>query len=84
VVHGKAWLTLGSGRVGRPGTLARFKGEALLVKQWYDAFLVECRKEIVDDVKPVILAAMEAPHLIEGREWSFKADIKSGRRESDV
>ena len=84
VVHGKAWLTLGSGRKGRPGTLARFGGEALLVTQWYDAFLVECRKEVRDDVIPVVRAAMEQPHVIEGREWSFKVDVKSGHRESDV
>jgi len=83
-VHGLAWLTLGSGRVGRPGTLARFKGEALLVKQWYDAFLVECHKSIVDDVIPVVKDAMEQVHVIEGREWRFLVDIKQGRRESDV
>lgn len=84
VVHGKAWLTLGSGRAGRPGTLAKFLGEALLVKQWYDAFLVECHKRIVDEVKETVRAAMEQPHVIEGREWSFKVDVKSGHRESDV
>lgn len=83
-VHGLAWLTLGSGRKGRPGTLARFKGEALLIKQWYDAFLVECRREIRDDVIPVIRDAMEQPHIIEGQEWRFRVDIKSGHRESDV
>jgi hypothetical protein len=83
-VHGLAWLTLGSGRKGRPGTLARFKGEALLIKQWYDAFLVECRREIKDEVAEVVREAMEQSHIIEGREWSFKADVKPGRRESDV
>lgn len=83
-VHGLAWLTLGSGRKGRPGTLARFGGEALLVKQWYDAFLVECHKGIVDDVVPVVREAMEQPHVIEGREWRFLVDVKTGRRESDV
>lgn len=83
-VHGLAWLKLGSGRRGRSGALAQFGGEALLVKQWYDAFLVECHKAIKDDVVPVVREAMEASHVIEGREWSFKVDVKTGRRESDV
>lgn len=83
-VHGLAWLALGSGRAGRPGALARFRGEALLIKQWYDAFLVECRCEIRDDVIPVVREAMEQPHLVEGKEWRFLVDVKSGQRESDV
>jgi hypothetical protein len=83
-VHGLAWLTLGSGRKGRPGTLSRFGGEALLIKQWYDAFLVECRREIKDEVAGVVREAMEQSHIIEGREWRFRVDVKSGRRESDV
>lgn len=83
-VHGLAWLKLGSGRKGRSGTLAQFKGEALLVKQWYDAFLVECHRSIVDDVVPVVREAMEQPHVVEGKEWRFRVDLKIGRRESDV
>lgn len=83
-VHGLAWLTLGSGRKGASGTLARFKGEALLIKQWYDAFLVECRREIVDEVKETVRVAMEQPHVIERKEWRFRVDLKSGMRESEV
>lgn len=83
-VHGLAWLTLGSGRRGRSGTLARFKGEALMVKQWYDALLVECRREIADDVVPVLVEALEQPHVIEGQEWRFRVEVKRGQRESDV
>lgn len=84
-IHSTAWVALGSGRKGKGGILAKtFGGEALLVKQWYDAFLVEAPKVIASEVAEVVQSVMEAPVVIDEKEWSFKVSIATGRHESDV
>lgn len=64
--------------------LNQFGDEAHIIIQFHDAVDVECKPEIVNDVKHVVKVCMEQPRIIEGREYIFPVDLKVGDSWNEV
>lgn len=58
--------------------------DAGIVTQVHDAFDVDCREEHKQAVIDVMRRCMETPVSVEGRDWVFPVEIKTGRLWSDV
>lgn len=56
----------------------------MIIMQQHDAFVLEVLESLVEEVSEILRNVMEQPHIIEGREWVFPVDIKSGKRFSDT
>lgn len=57
---------------------------AYFIKDFHDAFMLEAKDEVAEEVCSRVVSIMQQPFEIEGRVCTFPVEAKIGARESDV